>query len=184
MYNLPLHYRGDSISLQFLTLKICKQTNRPISRIEWGVQNPPKVDLLDPKSGLFEPHPFNPPTKTPFWSTLWPKVDPFARFGGCITQKTWDLLGCHLKRPLKQQNKLLKSFYFSCRSFLLTQHLLWSYTGLCILGMYKCHTIIAKLVCELHRNSCVPEDIDIKGSQLGVFSIFHTQYLKIQIPLS
>ena len=32
----------------------------------WGGAEPPKVDLLDPKSGLSEPHPLNPPTKIPF----------------------------------------------------------------------------------------------------------------------
>ena len=32
----------------------------------WGVQNPQKVDLLDPKGEFFEPNPLNPPTKTQF----------------------------------------------------------------------------------------------------------------------
>ena len=57
---------------------------RPVARIESGGVNPPKVDLLDPKSGLVEPHPLNPPTKTPFLVHFVAKSGPFARFGGCI----------------------------------------------------------------------------------------------------
>ena len=49
-----------------------------------GAQNPKKVDLLDPKSGLFEPHPLNPPTKTPFLAHFVAKSGPLGRFGGCF----------------------------------------------------------------------------------------------------
>ena len=36
--------------------------NWPVARIEiWGGAEPAKVDPLDPKSGLSEPHPLNPP---------------------------------------------------------------------------------------------------------------------------
>ena len=48
-----------------------------------GVQDPPKVDLSDPKSGLFELTP-NPPTKTPFLAHFVAKSGSFGRFGGCI----------------------------------------------------------------------------------------------------
>ena len=38
--------------------------DRPGARIDFGVvQDSSKVDLFEPKSGLFEPHPLNPPTK-------------------------------------------------------------------------------------------------------------------------
>ena len=44
--------------------------------------DPQKVDLLDPKSGLFEPHPLNPPTKNPFLAHFVAESGPFGRFGG------------------------------------------------------------------------------------------------------
>ena len=54
---------------------------RPVARIDFlGVRDPKKVDLLDPKSGLFEPHPLNPPTKTPFLAHFVAKSAPFGRF--------------------------------------------------------------------------------------------------------
>ena len=34
------------------------------------------------KSGLFGPHPLNPPTKTPFWHTLWQKWTIYQIFFG------------------------------------------------------------------------------------------------------
>ena len=46
----------------------------------WGGAEPPKVDFWDLKSGLFEPHPLNPPTKTPFWAHFVAKSRHFARF--------------------------------------------------------------------------------------------------------
>ena len=62
-------------SLMNLKFKITSLL-RPVARIESGeVWNPPKVDLLDPKSGLFEPHPSTLLQKPHFWLTLWPKVD-------------------------------------------------------------------------------------------------------------
>ena len=58
-------------------------TPRPIARIKSGeVRNSPKVDLLDPKSGLFEPHPLNPPTKAPFLAHFVATVDLLADLGG------------------------------------------------------------------------------------------------------
>ena len=55
--------------------------SRPIARIHFGgLQNPQNVDLLDPKSGLFEPHPLDPLTNNPFLPILWLKVGPFGRF--------------------------------------------------------------------------------------------------------
>ena len=60
---------------------------RPVARIDFlGVQNPPpKVDLLDPKSGLFLTSPPYPPTKTPFLVHVVATSGPFGRFGGCVT---------------------------------------------------------------------------------------------------
>ena len=57
--------------------------DRPVARIDFGVvRDPPKVDLFDPKGGLFEPHPLNPPSKTPFLVHFVAKSGPFGRFGG------------------------------------------------------------------------------------------------------
>ena len=50
----------------------------------WGVQDSKKVDLLVPRSGLFEPHPLNPPTKTPFLAHFAAKSGPLGRLGGCV----------------------------------------------------------------------------------------------------
>ena len=58
---------------------------RPAARIDFGgggVQNPQNVDLLDPKSGLFEPHPLNPLTNTLFFAHFVAKSGPFGKFGG------------------------------------------------------------------------------------------------------
>ena len=60
---------------------------RPVARIEFGeVRDSKKVDLLDPESGLFGPHPppLNPPTKTPFLVRFVAENVPFGRFRGCI----------------------------------------------------------------------------------------------------
>ena len=46
-----------------------------------GVWDPQNVDLLNPKSGLFEPHPLNPLTKTPVLAHFVTKSGPFGRFG-------------------------------------------------------------------------------------------------------
>ena len=56
---------------------------RPIARIKFGeVQHPQNVDLFDPISGLFEPHPLNPPSNgPPFFTQFVNKNDPLARFG-------------------------------------------------------------------------------------------------------
>ena len=68
----------------------CMLAFRPVARIESGeVRNPPKVDLSDPKSGLFEPHPLNPPTKTSFWAHFVAQSGPFARFGGHPLHPPW-----------------------------------------------------------------------------------------------
>ena len=48
----------------------------------WNLQN---GDLLDPKGGLFEPHPppsLNPLTNTQFFAHFVTKSGPFGRFGG------------------------------------------------------------------------------------------------------
>ena len=82
-----LHFKVINVGLVGVVFKhmYCKRNIRPIARIEFGeVRDPPKVDLLDPKSGLFEPHPLNPPTKPQFWPTLWLKVDLLADLGWCI----------------------------------------------------------------------------------------------------
>ena len=68
-------FEGYSLILNKGT-EVCSQ-----DRI-WEGAEPPEVDLLDPKSGLFEPHPLNPPTKTPFLVHFVAKSGPFARFGG------------------------------------------------------------------------------------------------------
>ena len=61
------------------------QNTRPVARIEFGeVRNSPKVDLLDPKSELFEPHPSTLLQKSHFWLTLWPKVDLLPDLRGYI----------------------------------------------------------------------------------------------------
>ena len=39
------------------------------------------MDLLNPKSGLYEPHPLNPPTKTQFLAHFMTKNGLFERFG-------------------------------------------------------------------------------------------------------
>ena len=61
---------------------------RPVARIDFflvGVRmGPPKVDLLDPKSGHFEPGPLPLLLKPHFWSTLWIKVDLLADLGRCV----------------------------------------------------------------------------------------------------
>ena len=48
----------------------------------WGVRSPQNVDLLDPKSGLFELHPLNPLTNTPFSAHFVAKSGPFGKLGG------------------------------------------------------------------------------------------------------
>ena len=52
-------------------------SHRPVARIESGGGG-----AESPKSGLFEPHPLNPHTKTPFLARFVAKSGPFARFGG------------------------------------------------------------------------------------------------------
>ena len=56
---------------------------RPVARIDGGegVAGPQKVDLLDPKSGLFEPHPLNTTTNP----HLAQKVDLLADGRACIS---------------------------------------------------------------------------------------------------
>ena len=57
----------------------------PVARIDFGgCGTPKKVDLLDPKSGLVEPHPPYPLTKTSFLVHFVAKSGPFARFRGCV----------------------------------------------------------------------------------------------------
>ena len=56
---------------------------RPVARIDFGgVRDPQRVDILDPKSGLFLTSPPYPPTKTPFLAHFVTKSGPFGRFGG------------------------------------------------------------------------------------------------------
>ena len=44
---------------------------RPIARIDFrAVRDPQKVDLLDPRSELFEPHPLNSATKNSIFGPL------------------------------------------------------------------------------------------------------------------
>ena len=69
---------------------------RPVARIEFGeVWGPPKVDLLDPKSGLFEPHPLNLPTKTQFLVHFVAKSGPFGMFG--VVRRTPWLWACFFR---------------------------------------------------------------------------------------
>ena len=51
----------------------------------WGGLGPRKSGPFGlKKSGLFEPHTLNPPTKTLFWPNLWQKVDLLADLGLCV----------------------------------------------------------------------------------------------------
>ena len=59
--------------------------SRPVARIDWGGAGPQKLDLLDPKSGLFEPHPLNPTTKIPFLAHFLAKSGAFGRLGVRLT---------------------------------------------------------------------------------------------------
>ena len=62
--------------------------NRPVARIDrGGGWNPKYVDILDPKSGLFEPHSLNPLTNTHFLPILWLTVELLA-WGGCVAPTT------------------------------------------------------------------------------------------------
>ena len=61
-----------------------------------------KMDLSDPKSGLFEHHPLNPPTKPYFWPTLWLKVDLWADLGWCITPLVCPVFQIYLPNLHKQ----------------------------------------------------------------------------------
>ena len=55
---------GNVISL-ILIIRINCSANQARSQDQfWGGAELPKVDLLDLKSALLEPHPLNPPTKT------------------------------------------------------------------------------------------------------------------------
>ena len=60
--------------MRFITFLILKAADvvRPVARIKGGgVYSTPKMwTFLNPKSGLFEPYPLNPPSKTPFFGTL------------------------------------------------------------------------------------------------------------------
>ena len=64
--------------------------SRPVARIDFGegVREPQKVDLLDQKSGLFEPHPLNRPTKNAFLAYFVTKSGPFGRWGGASHPRT------------------------------------------------------------------------------------------------
>ena len=64
----------------------------PIARINFGtVQDPQKVDLLDQKSGLLEPHPNKTPSKNPIFRThfVWLKVDLLADLEWCAQELSW-----------------------------------------------------------------------------------------------
>ena len=53
---------------------------RPVARIDCGeVWNTQKVHLLDPKSGLLDLTPLNPPTKTPLLVHFVAESGPFGR---------------------------------------------------------------------------------------------------------
>ena len=56
--------------------RLLRQTRSLSQNRIWGGAEPLKSGPFGPKKSLFEPHPLNPPTKTPIsWPTLWLKVD-------------------------------------------------------------------------------------------------------------
>ena len=68
--------------------------DRPVARINFGeMRDHQNVDLLNPKSGLFEPYPLNPPTKTPFLAHFVTKSGPFGRFE--VVRRTLLATGLH-----------------------------------------------------------------------------------------
>ena len=70
---------------EMLRYKHFVDITKAVARIDFGeVRDHQKVDLLGPKSGLFEPHPLCPSTKTSFWPTFWLKVDLSANLGWCV----------------------------------------------------------------------------------------------------
>ena len=102
--------------IMYLYLPLSIKPSRSQDRF-WGVQDPQKVGLLEPKSGLFEPHPLNPPTftKTPFLAHFVAESGPFGRFGGCIIPPSYrpdDTLGC--MASIRRQF-LCKGFIPTCR---------------------------------------------------------------------
>ena len=71
--------------MQVMLMNIKEQAR---SQDRFGGAGPQKVDLLDPKSGLFEPHLLNPPTKTPFLAHFVAKSGPLSRFRGALHPRT------------------------------------------------------------------------------------------------
>ena len=51
----------------FLVNEVLKSFIQARSQDHWWGTGPQNVNLLDPKSGLFETHPLNPLTNTPFF---------------------------------------------------------------------------------------------------------------------
>ena len=90
---------------------------RPVTRIESaGVQNPPKVGLLDPKSGLFEPPPPQPSHKTPFLAHFMTKSG-LPDLGGCVapphplaTGLVVILFKCHWYKNRSSSEEVLGNF--------------------------------------------------------------------------
>ena len=73
------------LSLKKITVvqHILPGQSRPVARIEGGVRNPKYVDILDPKSGLFELHPLT-LLQTPIFAHFVAKSGAFGMGGGCI----------------------------------------------------------------------------------------------------
>ena len=73
-------------------------------------KTPPKVDLVDPKSGLFEAHPSN---KTPIFGPLCGHKWTFASFGGCIAPPPPPLLATGLGPPIEDLAPPKKTFHLT-----------------------------------------------------------------------
>ena len=70
-------------------LECIPTSDGPVAKIESGeVRNPPIVDLLAPKCGLFEPHLPQPSYKNPIFGLFVGKSGPFSRFGGYVAPRT------------------------------------------------------------------------------------------------
>ena len=72
--------------LEYCTWKDPRESTRPVARIDGGGRIPQNVDLLNPISGLFEPHSL---TNTPFFAHFVANSGHFGRFGGCVAPPSY-----------------------------------------------------------------------------------------------